>query len=237
MATQTTNQTLQPASTASSLAAASAAKKTAGLSASRTTIANNFDSFLKLLTTQLQHQDPTAPLDTNQFTQQLVSFASVEQQLRSNDTLNQLLTNVKTSNAANAASYVGMQITADGSTSTMQNGKVSWSINPSRDIVQGVINILDKDGNAVASINRSITGGQQTFTWDGRSSTGTLAPEGDYTIAVTGLDTRGQPVTVKSELSGKVDSVDMNNDQPVLLIGSTRIPLANIKTIGRASSM
>src|SRR3954468_23821837 len=108
------------AATAASTTASTAAST--GLSSSRTALAGNFDSFLQLLTTQLKNQSPLDPLDTNQFTQQLVQFASVEQQLRSNDTLNALLTNAQASTAATAATYVGLDVTADGATQNLSNG-------------------------------------------------------------------------------------------------------------------
>src|SRR5262249_10208809 len=54
-------------------------------------LAGNFDEFLKLLTTQLQHQDPLSPLDPNQFTQELVQFSSVEQQIQTNTSLSTLI--------------------------------------------------------------------------------------------------------------------------------------------------
>src|SRR5215213_10582288 len=86
-------------------------------------IAENFDSFLMLLTTQLKNQSPLDPMDTNQFTQQLVQFASVEQQIKSNDTLNALLTSSRSSIVSTAADFVGMQITADGATSELKNSR------------------------------------------------------------------------------------------------------------------
>jgi flagellar basal-body rod modification protein FlgD len=98
----------------------------------RASIAQNFDAFLLLLTTQLKNQSPLDPMDTNQFTQQLVQFASVEQQLKSNDTLNALLTSARGSSVSTAASFVGMEVTADGTTSRLSGGKAEWSINPAR---------------------------------------------------------------------------------------------------------
>src|SRR3954465_14905627 len=104
---------------------ASTATTTATSTGSGTTsqeIAGNFTQFLTLLTTQLQNQSPLDPLDTNQFTQQLVQFASVEQQLKTNDTLSSLLTTTQASTTANAAGFMGLAVTADGSTATLLNG-------------------------------------------------------------------------------------------------------------------
>jgi flagellar basal-body rod modification protein FlgD len=208
-------------------AATGAAAKTAGKG-----IAQNFDSFLLLLTTQLRNQSPLDPLDTNQFTQQLVQFASVEQQLKSNATLSALLTTVKASTTSNAASFIGMQVTADGATTRLANGSARWVLNPARNASQAAITIRDKNGGVVATRTSALTAGAQTFTWDGKTSTGTTAPDGDYTITVAALDSAGQGVLVKTEISGRVDAVDMTGDTPQLVIGSIRVPLGSVKTLG-----
>ena len=84
-------------------------------STATTGIADNFQTFLTLLTTQLQNQNPLDPLDTNQFTQQLVQFAGVEQQLKSNDQLKSLVEIEKSAQATQALVYVGNTVAVDGS--------------------------------------------------------------------------------------------------------------------------
>jgi flagellar basal-body rod modification protein FlgD len=201
----------------------------------RASIAQNFDAFLLLLTTQLKNQSPLDPLDTNQFTQQLVQFASVEQQLKSNDTLNALLTSARGSAASTAASFVGMQVTADGTTSRLSNGKAEWSINPARN-AQVALTVKDAQGNVVAAQTVAMAAGAQRFAWNGITSTGTRAPDGDYTISVSARDPAGQSVAVKTEVSGQVDSVDLSGDAAVLMVGSSRVPLANVRSISRPAA-
>jgi flagellar basal-body rod modification protein FlgD len=203
--------------------------------ADRKTIAGNFDSFLLLLTTQLKNQNPLEPLDTNQFTQQLVQFASVEQQIKSNETLNALLTSSHSSIVASAASFVGMNVTADGATTRLSEGKAEWRLNVAR-AATATITIRDKNGNEIITETKALDAGNQTYSWDGRTSTGLPAPEGDYTITVTARDVSGQSVSVKTEISGRVDSVDMAGDQPVLMLGGIRVPLPNVKTIARPAA-
>lgn len=217
-------------------AAAAAASATNAGSTKRTALAGNFDSFLLLLTTQLKNQSPLDPLDTNQFTQQLVQFASVEQQLRSNETLNALLTSVKTSATSNAASFIGKQVTADGATTRLSNGRAQWTINPTRAATKAEITIRDSKGSVVANQTKSLASGPQTFDWNGRTLTDAVAPDGDYTITVVGRDASGQTVSVKTEVAGRVDAVDMSGDAPELVIGSTRVPLAQVKAIGLTST-
>src|ERR1700712_3372694 len=93
-----------------------------------TTLAGNFQTFLTLLTTQLQNQNPLDPLDTNQFTQQLVQFAGVEQQLKTNDQLSSLVSLQQTTQATQALDFVGKNAVVDGSTATMTNNAATWQL-------------------------------------------------------------------------------------------------------------
>jgi flagellar basal-body rod modification protein FlgD len=124
-------------------------------------IAGNFQQFLQLLTTQLKNQDPLSPLDTNQFTQQLVEFASVEQQLKTNTDLDQLVTLNKTSQATAALNFVGSQVTADGSTTQLKNGVAVWNITSPRPAAASV-SILDQNGNTVWTGQQTLDTGAQS---------------------------------------------------------------------------
>src|SRR6185295_18191553 len=90
------------------------------------TIAGNFQTFLTLLTTQLKNQNPLDPLDTNQFTQQLVQFAQVEQQLKSNDQLSTLVSLQKTAQSTQALEFVGKTVAVDGASTALANGSATW---------------------------------------------------------------------------------------------------------------
>jgi flagellar basal-body rod modification protein FlgD len=206
--------------------ATAAAKKTSD----RAMIAENFDAFLLLLTTQLKNQSPLDPMDTNQFTEQLVQFASVEQQLKSNDTLNALLTSARGSTVSTAASFVGMQVTADGTSSRLANGKAEWMINPARNAQANVI-VMDKNGSVVATSTQAVPAGAQKFVWDGKTNTDTTAPPGDYTIHVSARDAAGQNVPVKTEILGLVQSVDMSSGEPMLVVGPNQVPLDKVRSI------
>src|ERR1700682_805219 len=94
-----------------------------------TMIASNFTTFLQLLTTQLKNQNPLDPLDTNQFTQQLVQFAQVEQQMKSNDQLTTLVSLEKSAPSPTALAYVGATVAVDGSTAQLTNGSATWNLN------------------------------------------------------------------------------------------------------------
>src|SRR5438105_9704495 len=117
--------------------AASASASTTGID--KNTIAGNFQTFLTLLTTQLKNQNPLDPLDTNQFTQQLVQFAQVEQQLKSNDQLSTLVSLQQTAQATQALNFVGSTAVVDGSTTALTNSSATWNLNAPKPVNAHVI--------------------------------------------------------------------------------------------------
>jgi flagellar basal-body rod modification protein FlgD len=193
-------------------------------------IAGNFQQFLQLLTTQLKNQDPLSPLDTNQFTQQLVAFASVEQQLKTNSDLDQLVTLNKTAQATAALSFVGSQVTADGSTTQLKNGVAVWNVTSPRPAAASV-SIVDQNGNTVWTGQQTLDTGTQSYAWNGRTSTGAVAPNGLYTIQITAQDAAGQSVAVSTQYTGTVTGVDLSGSQPLLQVGSTYLTLAQVGSI------
>ncbi|HRE21115.1 MAG TPA: flagellar hook capping FlgD N-terminal domain-containing protein [Rhabdaerophilum sp.] len=217
---------------ASSALAAASPGASGATNSSAARIADNFDQFLQLLTTQLKNQSPLDPLDTNQFTQQLVQFASVEQQIKTNDSLASLLVANKTANVTNAMGFVGARVTADGTTSALKDGAASWQLNAPR-AGQATITIKDKNGNEVYSTTKTLTSGDQTFSWNGTKSNGEKAADGQYTMVVAAKDANGQVMTVKSEIFGTVDGVDVTGDVPVLDVGGILIPVTSVKSVRR----
>jgi flagellar basal-body rod modification protein FlgD len=196
----------------------------------QSTIAGNFQTFLTLLTTQLKNQNPLDPLDTNQFTAQLVQFAQVEQQLKSNDQLATLVSLQQTAQATNAISFVGKTVAVDGSTAQLANGQATWSFSVDRPATAAV-SITSSTGQVVSSGSYTINPGWQSFTWDGRDASGTQWPDGSYTISVTAQDTSGQNVAVSTEVQGTVDSVDLTQSPPLLSIGGQSFTLDRIKRV------
>ncbi|TNC12810.1 flagellar hook assembly protein FlgD [Methylobacterium terricola] len=220
----------------SSLTSLSAKTGNGTASSDASTIAGNFNQFLTLLTTQLQNQNPLDPLDTNQFTQQLVQFASVEQQLKTNDQLGSLITASKASAAATASGLIGKTVTADGATTSLADGSATWTLNPARAATKAVLTITDAKGNVVATQTKALAAGSQSFSWDGRASTGQLAAEGKYTLKVQALDATGAAVAVDTKISGAITSVDVTGAEPVLTIGDRTVALSSVEAIGAAVS-
>lgn len=203
--------------------------------ASRTTIANNFDTFLLLLTTQLKNQNPLDPLDTNQFTQQLVQFAGVEQQIRTNESLEALVNLNKTSQLSTAMNYVGATVTADGATSALKQGVATWYLTAPR-AAAATINVSDSTGNVVFTQETTLEAGTYAYNWDGKLANGQTAPEGQYTIKINAKDANGQGVTVSTQFSGVVDAVDLSGSEPLLMIGTALLTMDKIKTVQRPTA-
>src|SRR6195952_3655047 len=183
------------------------------------TLAGNFQTFLTLLTTQLQNQNPLDPLDTNQFTQQLVQFASVEQQLKTNDQLTTLVSLQQTAQSTQALTFVGKTAVVDGSTATMSNAAATWNLGvPTNSNV--TVSIASSTGQTVFTGNYAVNAGDnQAFTWNGKGTDGTQWPDGKYTLTATAADTSGNPVAVSTQVQGIVNSVDLTQSPPLLSIG------------------
>jgi flagellar basal-body rod modification protein FlgD len=230
---------ISPATTAQITSTVTAATTT-GSTASATgvdknAIAGNFQTFLTLLTTQLKNQNPLDPLDTNQFTQQLVQFAQVEQQLKSNDQLSTLVSLQKTAQSTAALGFVGQMVSVDGATAPLKNGAAGWDLTVPKPVT-ATINIKSATGQTVYSGSYSLNAGQQPFGWDGKDASGLQWPDGNYTIAITAKDANGQPVTIPTAIESPVDSADLTKSPPLLSIAGQDYTLDKIKRVVRNSN-
>jgi flagellar basal-body rod modification protein FlgD len=200
------------------------------------TIAGNFQTFLTLLTTQLQNQNPLDPLDTNQFTQQLVQFAGVEQQLKTNDSLSQLVTLQQTTQATQALGFVGKTALVDGTTATMTNSSATWHLNvPTESTID--ITVANSSGQTVFTGKYSSAAGADIpFTWNGQGNDGTQWPDGKYTISATGKDVANNNVGIAAQVQGTVSSVDLTQSPPLLTIDGNSYTLSQVKSIIATSS-
>jgi flagellar basal-body rod modification protein FlgD len=195
------------------------------------TLAGNFQTFLTLLTTQLKHQDPLTPLDTNQFTQQLVQFASVEQQLKTNDQLTSLVSLQQTAQSTQALTFVGKTAAVDGSTAALTKSSATWKLSvPTNSNVN--ISIANSTGQTVFTGNVPVNAGDnQPFTWNGKSNDGTQLPDGKYKLTATALDSAGNSVGVSTQIEGVVNSVDLTQSPPLLSIDGQTFTVNQVKSI------
>ncbi|MET3924157.1 flagellar hook assembly protein FlgD [Devosia sp. 2618] len=207
----------------------SGAKQTA---TSRSTIADNFDTFLSILTTQLKNQNPLDPLDTNQFTSQLVQFTGVEQQLKTNDFLETLMLSGQNSAKSDAVSYIGKQVTASGKTGelTDQNA-VFWDYNAPATVANATVTIKNAQGQVVYNQAGSLAAGPGTFRWDGKKDDGNIASNGLYTIEIKGTDLKGNTIAVNTSSVGIVTGVDFTGNVPVLTVGTRKVTITDVTDV------
>ena len=197
------------------------------------TIAGNFMTFLQLLTTQLKNQNPLDPLDTNQFTQQLVQFAQVEQQMKSNDQLATLVSMEKSAAATTALAYVGATVVVDGSSTEFSTTTgATWSFNVAKP-ANATITIKDSSGQTCYTGSFTVNPGDQKFTWDGKGNDGKQWPAGTYTLTATAVDASQQSVAISTEVQALVNSVDLTKDPPVLSINGEDYTIDKVKRIVR----
>jgi len=200
------------------------------------TIAGNYDTFLQLLTTQLQNQDPLDPLDTNQFTQQLVEFASVEQQVNMNTNLQTLISMQQTSEATSALQLIGSTVTLNSSTATLSNATsvpASWSLSTTTPATAN-ITISSSTGQVVYTGTMALNAGTQSFTWNGQSN-GVTWPDGSYTIGVSATGANGQAVTVTPQVQGTVTGVNISANPPTVTVNGQTIPINQLQSISNSA--
>jgi flagellar basal-body rod modification protein FlgD len=213
-----------------SSAATGSSPAQAAATAATPALAGNFNDFLKLLTTQLQHQDPTSPLDPNQFTQELVQFASVEQQINTNTSLSTMISLQQTQQAASALTFLGATVAVSGATTQLANGTATWSYSVAQPAT-ATINISNASGQVVYTTSQSVQPGAQTFSWNGIDSHGITWPNGTYKISVNAVGANNQNVPVTTGIQGVVTGVDVSQSPPALTVGGQSYPLNQITQV------
>lgn len=221
-------------STISSTAAASSGSSTNALS----DIGSNFNTFLTLLTTQLKNQNPTDPVDANAFTQQLVQFAGVQQQVNTNSYLDKILAALNSSQVSSAASYVGTTVQAEGNGGALRatgNAEFGYTLPLGADTAE--VYITNSAGQVVFSGLGSTNRGQNLVTWDGKNSfTGEREAAGVYAITVKAKNSAGAEVTATPFITGTVDSAAIEEGKVMLNIGNMQIDASKVTYIGNLKS-
>jgi flagellar basal-body rod modification protein FlgD len=214
------------------IAATTAASSTTATG--RIGLADNFDNFLKLLTTQLQSQDPLSPLDATQFTEQLVQFTGVEQAIKTNDVLGQLVALVRSDQIARAADYLGAEVEADGQTVRLGAGApASVRYELDQPAAEVVISIYDDAGRLVRAQQGSGLVGAHAVAWDGRDQNGAPLPEGQYRVEVAAKGADGAAVPVSTTMTGVVDGVELRGERVMLSVAGVLVPLDAVTAIRR----
>ena len=187
----------------------------------RTRLSDNYDTFLVLLTAQLQNQDPLAPMDSTQFTQQLVQFSQVEQQIRTNEQLEGLVTQYQAASAGAALSSLGRDAIIDASNTYLANGSANWAYSLPSAANELNIQVRDARGRTVfTTISQPRGQGEHLFSWDGRMDNGQTAPDGVYSLVVSAKDAEGADMTSTVRVRETIMGVDFSGGTPVVITPS-----------------
>jgi flagellar basal-body rod modification protein FlgD len=202
-------------------------------SGARQALGSDLQNFLKLLTTQLQNQDPTAPIDTNQMTQQIAMLSQVEQQINTNENLEQLISMYTSAQVGTAVSYIGKQVDAEGNQSVLKNKQANFVYNLASKASTVTVSVLDSTGAVIYSANANqMEQGRNEIGWDGRTTAGSTAPDGVYSFKVTAKDATGKEIKATTYTTGLVSSVDTQDGLTSLSLGQGLfVPLEKVKSI------
>src|SRR5476649_1284587 len=215
--------TVSPASSAATTSATSpdAMKQLSG----------NFSTFLTLLTTQLKNQDPTSPMDSNAFTQQLVMYSQVEQQIDTNANLKTLISQSTSNAAAVTNGYLGKNVSIINGNASLSGGAANWTYNLATDAAGSQLSITDATGKIVYTGAGETAAGNHSFTWDGKDNNSNQLADGTYKLAVTASDAAGSAVTSTVARAGTVSQIDLTGATPQLMIGNMEVGLGDIAAV------
>lgn len=197
-------------------------------------LADNFTDFLNMLTVQLQNQDPTEPLKVQEFTNQLVLFSQVEQQLDTNKNLEKMVDFYSRGQIDNAVNYIGKTVDAKGSAGALVGGEAAFVYDLPPGTYSATVTVLNNAGQAVFTGNGSTLTGKNLVTWDGTNSfTGNKERDGIYTIAVNAKDAQGNKLESKTYTSGVVTEAEQDPDtgEMSLIIAGTKVKLSDVKAV------
>jgi flagellar basal-body rod modification protein FlgD len=194
-------------------------------------LSQDFDDFLNLLTTQLQNQDPLSPMDSTEFTNQLVQFSQVEQQIAQNEKLDQMLSLQLAGTSNVALGYVGLDIGYIGDL-FYSNGSDPREINYALqgDAVSSKIFIRDVEtGEVVRSLDAATAAGNHSITWDGLDDNGDPVAPGNYRLSVDALDNNDNAIPASTAVSGRVVGIEsVNGVIQLLLEGDAIVPVSSV---------
>jgi len=194
-------------------------------------LSGNMNTFLTLLTTQLQNQDPLSPMDSTQFTQQLVEYSQVEQQINTNTNLQSLISLQQAGAGAASVGYLGKEVTVTNGNAALTNGSATWNYSLTSSAATTTLTVTNASGQTVYTGNGATSSGSNTFTWNGQDNNGNQLADGTYTLAVKSTDGNGNAVTTTVTSTGTVNELNLSGSAPQLMIGSMAVPLSAVSLV------
>lgn len=207
------------------------ANPTSTVSPAANALLTTYDTFLKMLTTQLRVQNPLEPMDAEKFTEQLVQYSSVEQQIQTNQRLEELLATMVSSATLSLVNYIGKTVEVASDITQLRNGVATWKVDAAAPAENATVTIRNSLGAVVYEGEMDLARGENAFEWDGRLANGQQAPDGAYQIAVSASGDDGSAVAVTTRITGVVTGIDTSGVEPYLKIGDTMVPLGSLRNV------
>lgn len=205
--------------------------------ASKTKLSGDLDSFLNLLTAQLKNQDPLSPMDSTEFTNQLVQFSGVEQAINTNTNLESLIGLSQASIGATAVGYLGKEIQAESATMPLQDGQAKYTYTLPSDASKCLIVIKDSSGAVVKTVQGELEAGTYHMTWDGKNAYGEKMDDGAYTLEVQATDTDGETMDkIYTTVFGKATAVANDGDDVMVAAGAVLFGMSYIVSVRDAAT-
>jgi flagellar basal-body rod modification protein FlgD len=201
-------------------------------------LAQNYETFLHLLTTQLKNQDPLSPLDNNQFTQQLTQMTGVQQQLLTNQLLTQLLGQGQADLGGGAVNLIGKLVTVESNDAVVEDGKASWTYALPAEASDSTLSILDSNGKTIWSAKGADNAkGEHTLAWDGKDRDGNAVKEGaTFTLKIEAKTLEGKAMETTASVTGLASRLQTLNGQTMLTVGKIIAPLTSVTSVQTAPS-
>jgi len=198
------------------------------------------DDFLKLLMAQLNNQDPLKPMEHQEFSAQLAQFGSLEQLQNIHKGIESLQGGMGNESKLSALGMIGKTITANGNEVDLMEGQpVNLSFSKKEGVTPVKAQIYSDQGKVVRELDINAKTSEAGLTWDGRDQEGKGLPSGKYTFRVQGVNPSGQAEELGAKLSGRVTAVEMNGNNPVLVVqtssGSAKLDLAKVSSVAQDS--
>ncbi len=192
---------------------------------------DDLNRFLNLLVTQLQHQDPLDPMDANEFTSQLVQFASVEQQIYQNANLEKLLKVAENGQVAAMVNYLGTVAEASGNALPLDDGRAKATYSLGESVVSTTITVKDAAGRVMFVAPGETKSGQHAFAWNGKDASGKALPDGSYTLEIAAKRADGTLAEVAQTTFGRISGAAVENGQVILFMGKIAVPMEEVLSV------
>lgn len=194
-------------------------------------LAEDFDTFLNILVTQMQNQDPLEPMKSQEFTTQLVQFSTVEQAIATNTKLDQMLQAQAGNRASQAVNYIGKEITIDGNQIQLQNGAANFAYTLEGEAQNVAVEITNADGQVVRALQGDTAAGRHDVAWDGTDQAGQPLPDGVYNVQVYAVDGNDKTVKASTETRGEVTGFEVRDEQIQFQVGEVEVPFDQVTAV------